>query len=87
MLAAFFISKTLGIAYALMWILFLVSLLIGLPKQAFTKELLYAILKLPTTSLAMFGSIVGIKGSNKSFIHTTHSKTEVTNPLFKKYNG
>jgi cellulose synthase/poly-beta-1,6-N-acetylglucosamine synthase-like glycosyltransferase len=85
-IGAFFITKTLGTAFACIWILFSISMLISLPKESFNKEFMSALLKLPRTSLAMFSSVVGIKGSNKTFIHTTHSKTEVKNPRFKEHN-
>jgi cellulose synthase/poly-beta-1,6-N-acetylglucosamine synthase-like glycosyltransferase len=86
-IVGFFINNILGTAYALTWILFLISMLISLPEGSFNKNLFLAILKLPSTALAMFSSMIGIKSSNKTFIHTTHSKTEVTNPLFEKYNS
>lgn len=86
-IGAFLITKPLGAAFAFIWILFLVSMLISLPRGSFNKEFLSALLKLPRTSLAMFSSVIGIKSSNKTFIHTTHSKTEVNNPLFKEHNG
>jgi cellulose synthase/poly-beta-1,6-N-acetylglucosamine synthase-like glycosyltransferase len=86
-IAAIFISKPLGTAFALLWILFMISMVMALPKGRFNKEFVSALLKLPRTSLAMFSSVIGIKGSNKTFIHTTHSKTEVSNPLFKEHNG
>lgn len=86
-IAAFFINKLIGLAYAFTWVLFLASMLLSLPKGSFNKNLLYAIFKLPRTALAMFSSMIGIKSSNKTFIHTTHSKTEVTNPLFEEYNS
>lgn len=86
-IAGFFISQTMGIAYLCIGLLFFISMLISLPKESFNKNLLGALLRLPFTALAMFSSVVGIKSSNKTFIHTTHSKTEVTNPLYEKYNG
>jgi cellulose synthase/poly-beta-1,6-N-acetylglucosamine synthase-like glycosyltransferase len=86
-IVAFFISKPLGAAFVSLSILFLISMLMALPKGSFNKEFLSALMKLPRTSLAMFSSVIGIKGSNKTFIHTTHSKTVVSNPLFKEHNG
>jgi cellulose synthase/poly-beta-1,6-N-acetylglucosamine synthase-like glycosyltransferase len=81
---AFFLNQSLGLAYAFVCLLFLLCIVIALPTGFFNKEFLNALLKLPRTTLAMFSSVIGIKGSNKNFIHTTHSKTEVTNPLFKE---
>jgi len=83
----YFISQTLGLEYLCAWILFLITMLLSLPKGSFNKELFYAILKLPGTALTMFSSVIGIRASNKTFIHTNHSKTEVTNPLFEEYKN
>lgn len=84
-IAAFFFSNTWVIASAGLFFIYIFSLAMALPKELINKDLWTAILKLPKAVLMMFGALLQIKKSNKTFIHTVHTKTEVSNTLFKDH--
>ncbi len=85
-LIAFFISKTWLIASACLWILYFITIALALPSELINKDLLHAILKLPKAIGIMFGTLFQMKKSNKTFIHTVHTKTEINNPLFNEHS-
>jgi len=62
--------------------LFFISMAMGVPKALVNKQLLQAFIKLPQAILLMFGTILHIRKANKTFIHTPHTKTEVSNTVF-----
>lgn len=64
--------------------LFFISMAMGVPKALVNKQLLQAFIKLPQAILLMFGTILHIRKANKTFIHTPHTKTEVSNTVFIK---
>jgi cellulose synthase/poly-beta-1,6-N-acetylglucosamine synthase-like glycosyltransferase len=82
-LAGYFIGVSWAIAAAGIGLVFLLSLLMGLPASLMNKDLLIAILRLPKAVAVMVGALFHIKKANKSFIHTVHTKTEISNSLFK----
>jgi hypothetical protein len=45
-----------------------------------------ALVKLPRAILVMAGGLLQMKKSHKVFIHTVHTKTEISNSLFNE-NG
>jgi hypothetical protein len=59
---------------------------IALPQELINKDLGNAILKLPRAAGIMFGTIFKMRESNKTFIHTIHTKTEINNPLFNEHS-
>ena len=82
--AAFFISMNWGMITAGVFLLYLAALFIALPTELINKDLLYAVAKLPKAILVMAGTIFQLKKANKTFIHTVHTKTEVSNTLFNE---
>ena len=66
--------------------LYTFSLAIALPKRLYNRQLLMAILKLPQTALQIILLMFKLKGANKKFIHTTHTKIEVDNNLYTNDN-
>ncbi|HXB09214.1 MAG TPA: glycosyltransferase family 2 protein [Puia sp.] len=70
-------------ASALLLVLFLVSMMMGVPASLVNRDLLQALLRLPRAVLIMFGTLLHLKKANKTFIHTVHTKTEVSNPVLK----
>lgn len=82
-IAGYFIGMSWAIAAAIIGLVFLLSLLMGLPASMMNKDLLVAILRLPKAIAVMIGTLFQIKHANKTFIHTVHTKTEITNSLFK----
>ena len=49
-----------------------VAMVLPVPRELFTKQLLKALLQLPRLSLLMIGNLFKLKGANKKFIHTEH---------------
>ncbi|SFN00941.1 Glycosyltransferase, catalytic subunit of cellulose synthase and poly-beta-1,6-N-acetylglucosamine synthase [Chitinophaga sp. YR627] len=60
---------------------FIVSMLLPLPGKFYSKYLLTVILNLPRVVGIMLALVFKLKGANKTFIHTKHSKTSIDNPL------
>jgi cellulose synthase/poly-beta-1,6-N-acetylglucosamine synthase-like glycosyltransferase len=81
-LLGFFIQPVWGTAAVGLGVLYLSSLLMGIPSSMFNKDLLKAILRLPKAIAVMVGTVFHIRKSNKLFIHTVHTKTEISNTLF-----
>jgi len=67
-------------------ILFLLSMIMGVPRSLVNGDLYRALLKLPRAVFIMFGTLLHLRKANKTFIHTVHTKTEVTNPAVRDYN-
>lgn len=84
-IAAFFFGTTWVIASAAVFFIYIFSLVMAFPKELVNKDLWAAFLKLPKAVLMMFGALFQIKKANKTFIHTIHTKTEVSNTLFKDH--
>lgn len=63
--------------FTLYWLILLVmvsfSMLISVPGKYWNMKLVKAIFGLPKIFILMVGSLLKIRGANKSFIHTTHS--------------
>lgn len=73
-----------------LWVIYSLTMVMGLDKGLINKDFWRAVLNLPKAIGLMTGSLFQVKKSNKTFIHTVHTKTEVTNYLFtenKKKNG
>lgn len=83
-IAGFFISLDWGLAGAGLIFLYGCALLLGIPRSMFNRNLGIAVLRLPKAIAIMVGTIFHIRKSNKTFIHTVHTKTEVSNSLFKE---
>jgi hypothetical protein len=60
-------------------------MLLTLPKELVNRDLVKAISRLPGAIFMMVGAVLKIRQSNKSFIHTIHTKTEISNPLFHEH--
>lgn len=70
-------------ASALLLVLFLLSMMMGVPASLVNRDLLRALAALPRAVFIMFGTLLHLKKANKTFIHTVHTKTEVSNPVLK----
>jgi cellulose synthase/poly-beta-1,6-N-acetylglucosamine synthase-like glycosyltransferase len=84
--AGWFVSPGWGIASAVVLGAYLFSLAIAIPRVMVNRDLLIALLKLPKAILVMAGALLKMKKSHKVFIHTVHTKTEISNSLFNE-NG
>lgn len=85
-IVALFLVKAWFTATIVIWLAYLLALFIAIPPELLNRELWQAILKLPKAIGIMLGTLLGMKESNKTFIHTVHTKTDVSNPLFNENN-
>jgi cellulose synthase/poly-beta-1,6-N-acetylglucosamine synthase-like glycosyltransferase len=67
-------------------LIFLLAMMMGVPRALVNRDLFRALLKLPRAVFIMFGTLLHLRKANKTFIHTVHTKTEVTNPAVRDYN-
>jgi cellulose synthase/poly-beta-1,6-N-acetylglucosamine synthase-like glycosyltransferase len=89
-LLSFFVSTFWGIAALGLWGLYMLTLALALPAGLVNRDFFRAVLKLPKAIGLMLGTLFQVRKANKTFIHTVHTKTEVSNYLFtenKKKNG
>jgi cellulose synthase/poly-beta-1,6-N-acetylglucosamine synthase-like glycosyltransferase len=61
--------------WSILSVLFILSILISIPRNFYNKRLLVSILKLPKVFWMMLLTMFGLRGANKSFIHTPHGST------------
>jgi len=84
--AGWFVSPGWGIASTVVLGAYLFSLIIAIPRVLLNRDLMMALVKLPRAILVMAGGLLQMKKSHKVFIHTVHTKTEISNSLFNE-NG
>lgn len=82
-IAAFFINPTFFIASVAILILYTASLVIALPAELKNRNLLSALIQLPKAITLMILNLFRLKKAKQVFIHTVHTKSEITNPLYK----
>jgi cellulose synthase/poly-beta-1,6-N-acetylglucosamine synthase-like glycosyltransferase len=82
--AAFFAGAGWGLAAVILLLLHLLTLAISVPAELINKDLGRALLSLPKAIFVMAGTLLHLKKANKTFIHTLHTKTEVSNSLFNE---
>ena len=87
LLIAFFEGQFWMISVSILMILFFISMVISLPKVLVNKNFFFAVLQLPKAVGLMIGTIFQIHRANKTFIHTVHTKTEVSNTLFNDHGN
>lgn len=81
---SFIFSFKLGIIALTFLLLYIIALLLALPNALINKNLLQALRKIPNAILAMISTLFQLKKANQTFIHTVHTKTEITtNNLYK----
>ncbi|HVS97530.1 MAG TPA: glycosyltransferase family 2 protein [Puia sp.] len=83
--AGFLIGRGHGFAAGGLVLVYGSALLLGIPAAMYNRDLGLALLRLPKAVLVMAGTIFHIRKSNKTFIHTVHTKTEVSNTLYKEH--
>jgi len=81
-LISFFFSILWGWAALALWGLYMLTMVIALPAGMVNRDFWKAVLRLPKAIGLMLGTLLQVKKANKTFIHTVHTKTEVTNYLF-----
>lgn len=86
-LAGLFLPNAFLIAAIILLGAYSLTLAIALPKELVTKDLFSALAKLPTALGSMFLALLHMKKAKSNFIHTVHTKTEVTNTLFNDHGN
>lgn len=76
-------DNTMLIMWWSIFLCYLVSLMLALPSGMYNRKLFGAILTLPKVFLNMVISLIQIRGANKDFIHTTHSKITVDQEVYE----
>lgn len=61
---------------------YITAMMIPLPRRFFNKKLFFALLALPGAFLNMFLLLFNLKGADKTFIHTKHTKKDIDNTFF-----
>lgn len=83
-LGGFLGGTGLGIAAAGLLLMYGCALSMGIPGAMYNRQLGLALLWLPKAVVVMVGTIFHIRKSNKTFIHTVHTKTEISNSALKE---
>lgn len=86
-LACAFLLPSWALAFGIVWAAYLFSLALALPAVLVNRDLGHALLRLPRAIIVMIGALFHIRKANKTFIHTVHTKTEVTNTLFNEHGN
>ncbi|HVU95081.1 MAG TPA: glycosyltransferase [Puia sp.] len=81
--AGFFMGTVWGWVCAGLLVLFFFSLRMGIPNSMINKDFWRAVAKLPGAVMIMFGTLFHLRRGHKSFIHTVHTKTDVSNEFFR----
>jgi cellulose synthase/poly-beta-1,6-N-acetylglucosamine synthase-like glycosyltransferase len=84
MLAGFLIGPAWGWLSLAVTVLFGLSLVMGVPPALVNRDLLRALGQLPRAVWTMFGTLLHLKKANKTFIHTVHTKTEISSSILKE---
>ncbi|MBX2898333.1 MAG: glycosyltransferase family 2 protein [Cyclobacteriaceae bacterium] len=74
-ISLYFFRETLALGYSIWLLLFVLNtfaILIAIPKEFYTFQLLRSVLKLPFLFIKMFLLLFKLKNANKKFIHTPH---------------
>lgn len=69
---SFFVSKNLFFVNLVLCVLLMLSLLIGIPRNWYNRNLLQAFLEIPGAILGILKSLTQIGKARKQFIHTPH---------------
>ena len=83
---SFLMSTYWGIIALVIWGVYVFTLAISLPSRLVNKDLLRAIGSIPRAIFLMLGTLLHLRKANKTFIHTVHTKTEVTSNYLMKGN-
>lgn len=83
-IGGFLAAPVLGYWALAIWGLYLVTLLVALPPELFRKELGQALLHLPKAVVVMLTTVFKLRSAGKTFIHTAHTKTTISNNLYKQ---
>ncbi|MCG2616854.1 glycosyltransferase family 2 protein [Terrimonas sp. NA20] len=80
---SFFVVRQWGIWSSGLFLLYMITLAIALPRKLVNKQFVSALLSAPKAVLLMVLAVFHIRKANKTFIHTIHTKKEITNVQFQ----
>ncbi len=83
-LLSFFIKNEWFPFFVITGLIYFLTLVMAFPFVLANKKLFYAMLKMPEAVGAMVLTVFQMKNANKTFIHTVHTKTEVSNTLYNQ---
>jgi cellulose synthase/poly-beta-1,6-N-acetylglucosamine synthase-like glycosyltransferase len=83
----YFYSVSWGTAFLILFLIYLLTLAVALPVKMVNRNLAQAFLHLPGAIAGMIMALFQMKKANKTFIHTVHTKTEVSNTLFNDHGN
>lgn len=81
---AFFVDPLFGFAGLALWGTYLLTLAMALPKAYYGKDLAKALVKLPGAIGRMALNLLQLRSANKTFIHTLHTRTSITNNVLNR---
>lgn len=81
---AFFVDPLLGLAGAAIWATYLLTLALALPRAYYGKDLARALVSLPGAIGRMALSLLQLRSANKTFIHTLHTRTSISNNVLNR---
>lgn len=70
------LSPAAGSKWWILSFLQIVAMIIPVPRELWTWQLLKALMRVPLLALIMIGNLFKLKGANKKFIHTEHGNGE-----------
>jgi hypothetical protein len=81
---AFFVDPVLGWTGVALWVGYLLTLSLALPKAYYGKDLAKALIRLPGAMGRMALNLLQLRSANKTFIHTLHTRTSITNNVLNR---
>lgn len=78
-LGGFLLGVKAGLAACVVFLLYTATLLLALPQVLVDKHLLHAVLILPRAVFLLLKTLFQLRKADERFIHTTHTKTGITN--------
>jgi cellulose synthase/poly-beta-1,6-N-acetylglucosamine synthase-like glycosyltransferase len=81
---AFFLDPWLAAAAGACWLVYLITLAMALPKAYYGKDLARALLRLPGAIGLMALNLLQLRSANKTFIHTLHTRTSISNNVLNR---
>lgn len=78
---AFFVDPRFGFAGLGIWATYLVTLALALPGAYYGRDLFRALVRLPGAIGRMALNLLSLRTANKTFIHTLHTRTSITNNI------
>jgi len=83
LLSYIFNDAFIYISFTGITLLYFITLAMALPSNFFNRKTFSAVLQLPKAMMIMISSLFSLKKAKHIFIHTVHTKSEISNPLYQ----